>query len=189
MSEFIKAKSYVRFKRLLPARQGKSFARSNAARHLAMLATGQMRVSLCTHPNPQPANGSDALLENRTLLVYFLLFVFLFGLFLERRACRRRRRRTSKLRCRRWSHPWLSQDALMTILKCLQSHLELRRRGQSRHSLIIKLVIIVEPFSFFQICAGSLRIFFCALHIRIINSAILQLPPQRLHLQCIGIFA
>src|SRR6478609_5359989 len=65
MSEFIKVKSYVRFKRLLPARQGKSFARSNAARHLAMLATGQMRVSLCTHANPQPANGSEALLEDR----------------------------------------------------------------------------------------------------------------------------
>jgi hypothetical protein len=39
-------KSYARFKRLLPERQGKSFARSHIARHLAMLATWQMRVSL-----------------------------------------------------------------------------------------------------------------------------------------------
>ena len=53
-----------------------------------MLATWQMRVSLCTHPNPQPANGGDALPENRTLLVHFRLLVF--GLFLERGACWRR---------------------------------------------------------------------------------------------------
>jgi hypothetical protein len=55
-----------------------------------MFATWQMRVSIWTHPNPQPANGGDALPENRTLLVHFPLLVFFFGLFLERRACWRR---------------------------------------------------------------------------------------------------
>src|SRR5580765_1774799 len=84
MSEFIKVKSYARFKRLLPERQGKSFARSHIARHLAMLATWQTSVSLCTHPHPQPANAGDTLPKNRTLLVQFLLPVFRFGLFLER---------------------------------------------------------------------------------------------------------
>src|SRR5712672_4038088 len=121
--------------------------------------------------------GSYSLSENRTLLVHFLLFVFLFGLFLERRACWRRRWRTRKLWCWRWSHPWLSQDALMNILQCLQGYFELRRRGQSRHSLIIELVIIAKPFSFFQICPGGLSIFLCCLHVWIIDSAILQLPP------------
>jgi hypothetical protein len=83
-------KSYARFKRLLPARQAKSLSRSHIARHLAMFATWQMRVSICTRPNPQPADGGDALTENRTLLVHFRLLVFFFGLFLERRACWRR---------------------------------------------------------------------------------------------------
>src|SRR4029077_283274 len=54
MSEFITVKSYVRFKTLLPAQQGKSFARSHIARHLAMLATWQMRVSPCAHPIRSP---------------------------------------------------------------------------------------------------------------------------------------
>jgi hypothetical protein len=81
MSEFIKVKSYARFKRLLPERQGKSFARSHIARHLAMLATWQMRVSLCTHPNPQPANGDDALPETGR---YLCTFAFLcLGFFLK----------------------------------------------------------------------------------------------------------
>jgi hypothetical protein len=44
MSEFIKVKSYARFRRLLPTRQAKSFARSYIARHLEMLATFRMRV-------------------------------------------------------------------------------------------------------------------------------------------------
>ena len=119
---------------------------------------------------------------------YLCTFFFLcfFGLFLERRACWRRRRCTGRLWCRRWSHPWLSQHTLMNILQCLQGQLEFRSRGQSRHSLIIDLVIIAEPFSLFQICPGGLRIFLCRLHFWIIDSAILQLPPQRMHLQCIG---
>ena len=41
MSEFIKVKSYARFKRLLPTQQAKSFA-EYIARHLAMLATCRM---------------------------------------------------------------------------------------------------------------------------------------------------
>ena len=112
--------------------------------------------------------------------------MFLFGLFLERRACWRRRRRARKLWCRRWSHPWLSQHALMIILQCLQGQLELRSRGQSRHSLIIDLVITAESLSLFQICPGGLRVFLCRLHVWIIDSAILQLPPQSMHLQCVG---
>src|SRR5205823_9697687 len=101
---------------------------------------------------------------HRKLLVKLALVVFRFGLFLdEGRTCWRRRRRTGWLWCRRRSHPWLSQHALMTILQCLQSQLEFRRRGQSRHSLIIDLVIIAEPFSRFQIRSGGLRVFFCRL--------------------------
>ena len=154
-----------------------------------MLATWQTRVPALHISKSAAQHVGDPLPENRTLLVHFVLLVFLFGLFLERRACWRRRRRTGKLWCRRWSHPWLSQHALMTVLQCLQGHFEFRSRGQSRHSLIIDLVIIAEPFSFFQICPGGLRIFLCRLHIWIVDSAILQLPPQRMHLQCIGIGA
>ena len=74
----------------------------------------------------------------------------------------------------------------MSIFQCLQGHLEFRRRGYSGHSLIFQIVITAEPLSLFQICPGGLRIFLCRLHIRIIDSAILQLPPQHVHLQCIG---
>src|SRR4029078_1977381 len=138
-----------------------------------MLARWQISVPTLHKPIGAAQPGSDPLSENRTLLVHFLLFVFLFGLFLEGRAWWRRRRRTRKLWCRRWSRPWLSQDALMNVLQLLQGHFELRRRGQSRHSLIIELVIMAEPFSFFQICLGGLSIFLCCLHIWIIDSAIL----------------
>src|SRR5207248_6136386 len=119
---------------------------------------GKCAVLGCTHPKPQPAKGGNALPKNRMLLVHFLLLVFLFGLFLERRACWRRRRRTRKLWCWRWSHPWLSQDALVNILQCLQGQFELRSRGQSRHALIIHFVIIAETFTLFQICLCALCI-------------------------------
>jgi hypothetical protein len=51
-----------------------------------MLATWQTGVLRCTHP----ANGGDALPENRMLLVHFLLLVFLLWLFLYGRARWRR---------------------------------------------------------------------------------------------------
>jgi len=83
-------KSYARFKRLLPTQQAKSFARSYIARHLAMLATCQMHF-LTLHASKTEAHEcGNALPENRTLLVHFILLVFLFALFLERRACWRR---------------------------------------------------------------------------------------------------
>ena len=83
MSEFIKVKSYARFKRLLPTRQAKSFVRSYAVRHLAMLATWQMRVSRCTHPNPQPTNGGDALRKTGRYLRTFFFLCFSLGFFLK----------------------------------------------------------------------------------------------------------
>jgi hypothetical protein len=83
MSEFIELKSYARFKRLLMARQAKSFARSYIARHLAMLATCQMRVSRCTHPNPQFANGGDALRKTARYLCTFFFLCFSLGFFLK----------------------------------------------------------------------------------------------------------
>src|SRR5678815_510075 len=90
MSEFIKVKSYARFRRLLLTRQAKSLASSYIARHLAMLATWQMRVPTLHASKTATRKGRRRTPENRTLFVHFLLLVFLFALFLHRRARWRR---------------------------------------------------------------------------------------------------
>jgi hypothetical protein len=76
-------KSYVRFKRLLPARQAKSLSRSHIARHLAMFATWQMRVSLRTHPNPQPQTAATRSRKTGRYLCTFPFLCFSLAFFLK----------------------------------------------------------------------------------------------------------
>src|SRR5262249_55580211 len=116
--------------------------------------------------NPQFANGGRRMPGNPTLLVDFLLLVF--GLLLERRARWRGRGRAGRLWCRRWSHSWLRQQALMITLECLHCQLELRGRGQSRHAQILTFLVIVKPFALFQVCSSGQRVFLCRLHVWII---------------------
>src|ERR1700760_2442158 len=83
MREFIKVKSYARFKRPLPAPQAKSFARSHIARHLAMLATWQVRVSLS---HIQIRSQQTAATRSRKTGPYLCTFPFLcfsLGFFLK----------------------------------------------------------------------------------------------------------
>ena len=75
MSEFIKVKSYARFKRLLPTRQAKSLASSYMVWHLAMLATCQMRrshVARIQIRNPQRA-ATHFRKTGRYLCTFFFL--------------------------------------------------------------------------------------------------------------------
>jgi len=71
----------------------------------------------------------------------------------------------------------LSQRTYVCTLLCLQRHLQLRARSQSRHSRVINVVIITKAVPSFQVRPCGLSECLCRAHLRIIFHPVFQLPP------------
>lgn len=71
----------------------------------------------------------------------------------------------------------LSQRTYVCTLLCLQRHLQLRARSQSRHSCVINVVIITKAVPSFQVRPCGLSRCLCRPHLRIIFHPVFQLPP------------
>ena len=84
MSEFIEFKSYARFKRLLLARQAKSLARSNIARHLSMFGNLADAAFLIAHIKIRsPQTAATHFEKTECYLCTFAFLCFSLGFFLK----------------------------------------------------------------------------------------------------------
>ena len=108
-----------------------------------------------------------------------------------RRGCGARRRGGAWRGRGGWrrSHTRLINRIRVGGLQRLQCQLHFRGRSQSRHPVVIDVVIVTKEVPFFQIRPRGFGRCFRRHHLRIVRHAVLQLSPLDMHPACISFFS